>query len=112
MSQVRTHLKLHPLLENSIPIIATASTVSITTRITPYITVHIPLTTTTAPITTIPTNPPPTSVLAPFFFVPPLVVAAVELLPLVLAGAVGAKVALGLAIHEDATLVAEAEVDA
>ena len=50
--------------------------------------------------------------LAPFFFVPPLVVAAVELPPLVLAAAVGANVALGLAIHEDATLVAEAEVDA
>jgi len=80
---------------------------------TPYITVHIPLTTTTTPIDTIPTNPPPTNVLAPFFFGPPaLVVVPVELLFVVLAGAVGANVALGLAIHEDATLVAETEVDA
>lgn len=61
-------------------------------RITPYITVHIPLTATTTPIATIPTNSPPTNVLAPFFFVPPpLDVVPIELLPDALAGAVGKR---------------------
>ena len=52
---------------------------------------------TTTPNTVIPTNPTPTKVLAPIFFVPPpLVAVAVELLPLILAGEGGANIALGL----------------